>query len=112
MERSLVIPDFASLVQVHLSWGKDRAVTIGTLQEQLGVSRRAVEKAIESMRLEGVPVCTGSEGAWLSTDARELYAHAARLRSRAIHVLLGARALRATARRHEKVRQTTIWDAA
>jgi hypothetical protein len=46
---------------------------------------------------------------WLTTDAAELRAHADRLRSRAIHQLLGARALRATARRHEKVQQQELW---
>jgi biotin operon repressor len=103
-----VIPDLSSLVQVNLRYGRDRARTLGELAEDMGISRRLVEKAIESMRLDGVPVCTGSEGAWLSVDSRELYAHAAALRSRAIHVLLGARALRRTARRHEKVAQTEL----
>lgn len=106
-----MIPDFASLVQVHLSWG--RPVTIGTLQEQMGVSRRMVEKAIEQLRLEGVPVCSGSAGVWLSTSAPELYAHAAFLHARAARIHEGANALEATARRHERVQQTTLFgDAA
>jgi biotin operon repressor len=106
-------PPWPDLLRTRLFYGRDRAVTIGTLTEQLGVSRRIVERAVEELRLSGAPICSGTQGLWLSTDARELYAHAARLRSRAIHVLLGARALRATARRHERVQQTTLFgDAA
>ena len=105
-------PDWPTLVATHLFWGRDRAVTIGQIAEDMDASRRSVEQAIEQLRLEGRPICTGSPGVWLSTDSRELYEHAERLRSRAIHVLLGARALRRTARGHERVQQTTIWDAA
>lgn len=102
-------PAWSDLLRTRLYFGRDRAVTIGQLQEQLGVSRRIVERAVEELRLSGAPICSGTEGLWLSLDARELYAHAERLRSRAIHVLLGARALRATARRHERVEQTELW---
>jgi len=90
-------------------WGRDRARTIGSLQEQLRCTRRSVERAVEELRLSGAPICSGTEGLWLTTDAAELRAHADRLRSRAIHQLLGARALRATARRHEKVQQQELW---
>jgi biotin operon repressor len=108
---SPVTPDFPSLVATHLFWGKP--VTISQIAEDMKVSRRQVEHAIEQLRLDGTPICTGSPGVWLSQSAPELYAHAERLRSRAIHVLLGARALRATARRHERVQQTTLFgDAA
>lgn len=100
-------PDFPSLVATHLFWGKP--ITISQIAEDMKVSRRQVEKAIEQLRLEGTPICSGTEGLWLSLDAQELYEQAERLRSRAIHVLLGARSLRATARRFERVQQTELW---
>jgi hypothetical protein len=105
---ALAAPHWADLVKVRLGYGRDRARTIGSLQETLGVSRRIIEKAIEQLRLEGCEVCTGPDGAYLSLDSAELYQHAQALRSRAIHILLGARALRATARRHERAQQTTL----
>ncbi len=49
-----VVPDWPSLVQVNLYYGRDRSRTIGDLQESLGVSRRIVEKAVETLRLQGV----------------------------------------------------------
>ena len=108
-----MIPDFPSLVATHLFYGSDRAISISQIAEDMRVSRRAVEQAIEVLRREyGTPICTGSPGVWLTTDSAELYAHAERLRSRAIRVLIGARALRATARRHEKQKQLGMWDAA
>jgi len=107
-----LVPDMPSLVQVNLRYGRDAARTIGDIAEDMGISRRAVEKAVESMRLAGVPVVTGSDGAWLSVDPQELADAAERLRSRALHILLGARALRATARRHAKVQQLGLFDAA
>lgn len=106
-------PPWADLVRTRLVYGRDRARTIGDIAEQLGTSRRTIEAAVETLRREGAPICTGSDGVYLSTDARELREHAERLRSRAIHVLLGARALRTTARRFEKHQQTMIeWSEA
>jgi hypothetical protein len=105
---ALTAPHWADLIKVRLGYGRDRARTIGFLQEQLGVSRRIVEKAIEQLRLEGCPVCTGSAGAWLTTDAAELRAHAGALRSRAARIFRGADALEATAARHERAQQTTL----
>lgn len=93
-------PDWSDLVKVHLFYGRDRAVTLGQLQEQLGTSRRQVERAIEALVLGGAPVVTGGDGAYLSTDARELAEAAKALQARAVTILRRARALRATARRH------------
>jgi predicted DNA-binding transcriptional regulator YafY len=104
-----MIPDFPTLVQTHLFWGRDRAVTIGRIAEDMDASRRSVEQAIEQLRRDGSPICTGSPGVWLSVDSRELYRNADALRSRGIKVLIGARALRATARRFERVQQTTLF---
>lgn len=102
-------PPWSDLLRTRLFYGRDKAVTIGTLTEQMGCSRRIVERAVEELRLSGAPICSGTEGLWLSLDARELYEQAERLRSRALHVLLGARALRQTARRHERVQQIELW---
>ena len=105
-----MIPDMPSLVQVNLRYGRDRARKLGELAEDMGVPRRVIEQSIESLRKDGVPIVTGSDGVWLSTDSRELADAAERLRSRALHILLGARALRRTARRFERVQQTELFE--
>jgi biotin operon repressor len=74
-------PDFPSLVATLLFWGKP--VTISQIAEDMNVSRRSVEHAIEQLRLEGTPICTGSAGVWLSVDTIELMRHAESHRSRA-----------------------------
>jgi biotin operon repressor len=107
-----MIPDLVSLVQTRLNWGRDRAVTIGELAETMNLSRRAIEKAIETLRATGAPVCSGTDGIWLTTDAGELERQVEALRRRAIHQLIGARALRLTARRYRKQVQTQLWDGA
>lgn len=103
-----MVPDFPSLVATHLWWGRDRAVTISQIAEDMEVSRRAVEQAIETLRLTGSPIISCAQGIYLSTDAQELDAAVDALRRRAIHQLVGARALRATARRFAKVQQTEL----
>ena len=100
-----MIPQWPDLVLMRLPLGRDHAITLSELAERMGTSRRVIEKSIEALRLRGEAVCTGSDGAWVSHDAAELRQHADRLRSRAVTVLLGARALRATARRHSRVQQ-------
>jgi biotin operon repressor len=106
-----LIPDWPSLVYTRLWWGRDRAVTIGSLAEVMEVSRRTVEKAVEELRRTGAPVCTGSDGVWLSNDADELEAQVEALRRRAIHQMVGARALRRTARGYRKQQQLRLFDA-
>ena len=103
-----IVPDWPSLTFNRLSWGRDGAQSIGSLQEAMGVSRRIVERAVESLRAGGAPICTGPDGVWLSVDQQELLQQVDALRRRAIHQLLGARALRQTARRYAKVKQLEL----
>lgn len=104
--------DFASLLHVHLGWGRDHAKTIGDLAESLNVPRRTVEKGVEELRLRGVPICSGTPGVWITHDPAELLAQVEALRRRAIHQLIGARALRTTARRFARTQQLDLWGAA
>lgn len=104
----------ADVLYLHLEL--DRPRTIGALAELLHWPRRMVEQAITDLRLQGKPVCSDGRGVWIATTAEEMAGQAQRLRERAIHQLLTARAVRQTARRmaaaEAKVQQTTIWEAA
>lgn len=102
-------PAWPDLLYLRLRWGEPQ--TIGDLAEAMGAPRRAIEKACEELRRSGAPVISCSEGLYLSTDHRELERAAGRLRLRAIHQLLGARALRETARRYrnQRVQQMGLW---
>lgn len=75
--------------------------------------RRTVEGAIQSLRLSGSPILSGSYGVRLARSADELAACVAALRRRAIHQMLTARALRRTAARmraaEERVEQPSLW---
>ena len=102
-------PDIASMVQVNLRFGRDRARKLGELAEDMGVPRRVIEQSIESLRKDGVPVCTAGDGAWLALEADEVRACADRLNRRLRSQYLTVRALRATARRMAGVRQTELW---
>jgi hypothetical protein len=81
----------------------DSAVTLSAIATAAGVSRREVEQAVYDARMEGRPIVTGPNGAWRAQDALEAASMADRLRRRALHQLLTARALRATARRMRAV---------
>ena len=104
--------DFPSLLHVHLGWGRDRARTIGDLAESLGVSRRVVEKGVESLRASGTPICSGSDGIWLTTSEAELVEQYRALRRRYLRQAVNARHLLRTAKRYAKVQQLGMWDAA
>ena len=107
--RQDMIPDLVSLVQTRLNWGRDRAVTIGELAETMNLSRRAVEKAIETLRATGAPVCSGPDGIWLTTSEAELLEQYRALRRRYLHQAVNARHLLRTARRYARNRQATLW---
>ena len=78
---------------MNIPLGRDNAITYGELAERLNVPRRSVEKAVRDMRLNGIPVVTGNEGAWIATSPQEAREAASRLRARGIHIYEAAAAL-------------------
>jgi len=101
------LPDFASLVETHLKWGTP--VTISEIAEDMKVSRRQVEKAIEELRASGRPVCSGASGVWITMNEAELVEQYRALRRRYIRQAVNARVLLATAKRYAKQQQATLW---
>ena len=92
----------------YLSWGRDRAVTIGEIAEVANCPRRLVEKAVEALRADGAPLCSGPDGIYLSDDADELLSQYRALRRRAIGQLVNARRLRRTAEAFRKQGQMRL----
>ena len=86
------------------------------LAAKLGCEQRDVEALVQSYRLDGAAILSDGDGYRLGASAAEVDVCAQRLRRRAIHQLVTARALRQTARRwqaREAVRpQWPAWDVA
>ena len=99
-------------VRYLLNNSRAHARTIGELSESLKVSRREIEAAVQSARLDGVPIVSGSEGLWIASTAQEALEAAQALRRRAITQLVTARALRAAGKRMAAIRQPTLWEEA
>ena len=76
-----------------------RPQTKKALAERMGVPTRDVEEAVRVARLAGAPILSDSDGYRLAADPAELETQARRLRIRAAHQFLTARAVRQTARR-------------
>lgn len=107
--------------------GPPRAVTTSHLMTHLGpkpismakivedctfdVSRREVEKAVELARVEGLPICSGPRGVWVTSDADELLENYRRLRRRALRQLVNLRQMQRTAAALRGVEQTSLWAA-
>jgi len=91
------VPDWADLLVTRLKL--DEPQTLGELAERMGAPRRALEKAVERLRLRGAPVVSGPAGICLTRDPEVLLDNYRRLRSRYIHQAQGARELRRTAQR-------------
>jgi biotin operon repressor len=68
------------------------------LAEKVGLPTREVEALIQSYRLDGVWIVSDSRGYRYAATVEEMQDCARRLRERAIHQLLTARALRRSAR--------------
>jgi biotin operon repressor len=75
--------------------------TLKEIAQECGLSRRAVEQEINRLRLEGFPVVTNGDGAWLATRWQEVELCVRRLRRRYMTQAQTARAMRKTARRME-----------
>jgi biotin operon repressor len=87
------------LVHVALGAGRDNAEPIGALAERLKLTRRQVEQAVQVLRVDGIPVASGSEGIWLTNDPVELAATLRYLRGRIESQNRTAWAVRSTLRR-------------
>lgn len=90
--------------------GADNARPLSDIAESLGVSRRAVEKAIQEARLAGEPIASGRRGVWLADDL-ELAATIASLERRLATQYLTLRKLRQRERamRAARYMQTTLF---
>ncbi len=89
----------AQAVLSRLEWGRDRACRLGDLAEALDWPRRAVEQAVQDLRLQGKAIASGPDGVWLTADYRELEATYRSLRGRIRSQSVTAWAIRDTARR-------------
>ncbi len=98
------------VLELHLGWGAAAAQTYEALSARLGLPRREIEAAIESLRRDGVAVCTGRRGVWLTNDPAEVREQYRRLRRRAIHQLANLRRMLRTAEAME--RPLTLWEQA
>lgn len=95
-----------------LSDGKWRV--IDGLARDLHVPRRAIEDAVETLRLEHHPIIGGANGLRLSNSSREVRAYAEDRRRRLVSIARGTRALLTTARRMDAPgpQQRLPWDVA
>ena len=87
------------IVYHRLRYGRDGALTLSELAEQTKLPRRAVEAAVEALRTEGVPVCTGRDGAWLAQSREELLENVSALQRRVMTQYRTVRSMRRTAQR-------------
>lgn len=102
-------PPWDDLLLVRLKL--DAAQTIGDLSESMGAPRRAIERAVESLRARGEPIVSGPDGIALTRNPERLRASYRALRRRYIHQAIGARVLLRTAKRFERFQQTELWSA-
>lgn len=100
----------AQAVLAQLGWGRDNARSLSDIAEHLGWPRRAVEAAVQALRLAGKAVASGSEGVWLADSAADMDATFAQLRRRIVSQSATAWAVRSCARRMRAadVRQETL----
>jgi biotin operon repressor len=86
------------LVHIALPRGRDNAVSMSEMAEKLSLGRRQVELAIQALRLDGIPVASGSDGVWIG-DVNDMAATAHILRGRLISQYRTLRAVRGTTAR-------------
>lgn len=101
----------ADFLRLYLGWGKKQAHTIGLLAQMTNLSRRETEAAVEALRMDGVPVCTGNAGVWLSGDQAELRGQIEARTSRAKTILRGNRGLKQAIAALERVEQLPLFAA-
>jgi hypothetical protein len=84
------------------------SVTLDVIAIETRLPRRAVEQAVQALRLQGEPLVSDGDGIRYSTDPAEVKACAEALRRRLATQYLTSRALRRTARRMESVKELVL----
>ena len=85
--------------------GRENAKPIGEIAESAFMSRRKVEKALESIVQSGIPVIACEQGIYVATSAAEVRAYAESLRGRIAAVQGRISALERAAERMEPLAQ-------
>lgn len=103
----------AQAVLARLGHGSDAARSIGDIAEELRWTRRQVELAVQSLRMQGFPVASGRDGVWIG-DAQDMEQTYRYLRGRIASQSVTAWAVRSTLRRMRavEVKQTTLFGEA
>ncbi len=86
------------IVLTRLNRGRDGAISIGAIAEATHLSRRAVEKAVQELRVDGWAISSGSDGIWLA-DLEDMHRTIDSLQRRLAQQYLTLRALRDTEKR-------------
>lgn len=97
-------------IRYLLNNDRKHARTIGELAEALHVPRRTIEEAVQSARLDGVPIVSGSEGLWIGTD-EEALEWCERQRSRGITLMESAQGVQAGVERRRARQGGFPWAA-
>jgi hypothetical protein len=84
---------------MRLPVGRAHAVTQAAIARRDRISIREVQETLQRLRLEGEPICSGSEGVWLAETAQELADSNAALHARLRSQYRTLRAQRAAERR-------------
>ena len=99
-----------------LPWLTHRPQTKRELSERMGIPARDVEEMVRLARLEGAAIVSDGDGYRLAASSKELDTQARRLRIRAAHQFLTARAVRQAARRMKEAEDAalrpsgTLWE--
>lgn len=84
-------------------------LTIAQLARFCHASRRDIEAAIETLRLEGQPIVADGKGLRLTQDPAELASYLEARRRRLVTQYRGTRALRRALRRMQERTALTLW---
>ena len=96
---------------MNLPRGRDAAVSISTLAERHGLSRRTVEKELERLVKAGTPIIACANGVFLAQAPQEARQYASSLKGRVVAVQARISALERWADGVE-VEQTTLFGEA
>ena len=97
----------ADMVRVRLLWGREHALTIGTLADLTGLTRRKVEQGLEELSTSGAhPLVAGAKGIYLTANPDDLDRYGDALLRRARSQYRRVRGVRRCAR---AMRQTVLF---
>lgn len=97
----MLMDNIIELLKAVIPRGKENAIHLLPLSEKLGVSDHTAKKYVQAARRNGLMICSGQDGYWITDNSDEIRAFETTLHKQAISRLRTTKPMRDTLKEYK-----------